>query len=174
MGIRKIKNLLAMTAWCVRRRWPWMLAILFGMYGIMLPVQLNILEFFSWNIVVAEREFWHVGEVLQLLFVTLLLYMIFEQFYHRDVREVVEAVHFPEIAMPVVIFVMFFLLTVPAMVWYMGIYPNALPHMERIWIMQVLVIGAYYIMLRIGKRVLPVTLAVVAVVVAWGYYGRFL
>ncbi len=171
--MRKIKNLLVMTGWCVRRRWPWMAVVLFGMYGIMLSVQMNILEFFYWNIEVAEKEFWHVAEVMQLLFVTLLLYMVFEQFYHRDVREVVEAARFPETAMPVVIFAMIFLMTTPTVVWYMGIYPNTFSHMGRIWGMQVLAIGVYYVILRAGKRVLLVTLGLVAVVAAWGYYGRF-
>lgn len=171
--MRKIKNLLVMTAWCVRRRWPWMVVVLFGMYGIMLPVQMNILEFFYWNLEVAEKEFWHVAEVMQLLFATLLLYMVFEQFYHRDVREVVEATRFPEAAMPVVVFAMIFLMTAPTVVWYMGIYSNTFSHMGRIWGMQVLTIGVYYVILRVGKRVLPVTLGLVAVVVAWGYYGRF-
>ncbi len=153
----------------IKHKKIWIAAIILIFYGVIIPCQHNILNFYN-DIWLAEKEFWLIAGMIIPVFSILFLFLIFNQLYQPDIVETVLATKSVNLPLLVWSWVFAEILYLPGYIWYLTVYPNAMFHIGVIILFTILLFLLFYVFMRLFNRVLSIFFALVAVILLINIY----
>lgn len=159
----RLKNVIWMLWFVLKKKWLWTLAVLLSMYVVLIPYQHNLLLFFE-NPETAEPLFWDSTYVFQSVFALVFVFQAAVQVLNTETPELHIMWRKQICLVLVAVFLTYQILAIPGYVWYLSIYPRAIGKLSLLILTQLVNVSIFYVVSVVsGKTIAGFIVVLIAI-----------
>lgn len=147
----KLKNVIWMLWFVLKKKWIWALGVLLSMYVVLIPYQKNLLLFFG-NPETAKPLFWESAYLFQHVFALVFLFQAAVQLLNTETPEL-HIMWRKQICFVLgAAFLAWQFLAIPGYVWYVSVYPSAIGKLFLLIFTQFVSASVFYVVSAVSRK----------------------